>query len=241
MIHFFKRHPKILATMSEKKDGSMRLFHNGLLDKKTAKNRAIFFTKAKIKSDSVVSAYLVNGTKIKIIRNNNKKIISATDVLITKKEGLFIAISAGDCIPMLFYEPKARVVGIAHAGWKGVIKNIVKKTIKKMVKIGGRPRNMLVAMGTGINACHFCIKQDTEKMFKEYADFVFKRNEIISVDLKGIIQKQLLKCGVSQKNFENQNQCTFCNRKKYFSSRRDKSKTGLMIALIGMVDKKYGH
>lgn len=234
-MKFFKKYPEILTIMSEKKDGSMRLFYDGIFDENNAKNRARYFRKIGIKYEDAIAAYLIHGVNVEIIKNSKEKIIPKTDVLITKEKGIYLSVTAADCIPVMFYDAKEKIIGIVHAGWRGIVGEIIKKTINKIIKLGGKIENIMVAMGPGINSCHFSIAEDNLDKFEIYSEFIEKRKDEHFVDLKGIIRKQLFKLGIKEKNIENNNDCTFCNKDKYYSYRREKVKnSGLMVALIGM-------
>ena len=223
--------------MSEKKDGSMRLFYNGVFDENNAKNRGRYFGEIGIKYEDVITAYLINGTNIEIIENNKEKVIPKTDALVTRKKGIYLSATAADCIPVLFYETKFKIIGIAHSGWRGTVSEIAKKTIGKIIELGGKTENIVVAMGPGINRCHFEINDDILDDFANYQEFVEKREGKYFADLKGIIKKQLLEAGIKEENVENNNDCTFCNEDKYYSYRREKVKnSGLMITLIGLTE-----
>ena len=160
MIKFFEKYPEIFAIMSEKKDGTMRIFDNGNLVEENIKNRKRYFKEIGIDFDNVISAYLINGTEIEIIENSKEKIIPKTDALITKEKNIYLSITAADCIPVLFYDFNAKIIGIAHAGWRGTVGGIIKKTIDKIIEFGGNSKNIAVAMGPGINQCHFEINSN---------------------------------------------------------------------------------
>lgn len=235
MLKFFAKYPEIVAVMSDRNDGSMRLFIDGVLDKKFEKNRKKIFKKIGIDYDDVISACLVHKTGVKNIKNNKQKIIPKTDALVSRKKNIFLSVTSADCVPILFYEPRAKIVGIAHAGWRGVVGKIAEKTIEKIVKLGGSAKNIRVAMGPGINKCHFDIGKNMGKKFIPYLELIEKNGDKYFVELKEIIKKQLLHSGITEKNIENKNDCTFCNPKKFFSYRKEQEKNvGLMIILIGI-------
>ena len=58
------------------------------------------------------------------------------DAMVTDRPGLAIAISTADCVPVLFADRKHRVIGAAHAGWKGAFSGIVRNTVEAMLKLG---------------------------------------------------------------------------------------------------------
>ncbi len=231
MLKFFQKFENVTAVMSLKEDGSMKLFKDGDLN---LKNREKFFNKIGISDKNVVSAEIIHGNKAEIILNNNLKMIPGTDALATSEKNIYLSITVADCVPAFFYEPEKKIIAIAHAGWRGIVAGIIGTTFTKILELGSKAENLQVAMGPGINACHFEIKENIVDKFAVYSSYVIKRDNKIFVDLKGILKRQLLNLGVKEENIENNNDCTFENG-KYFSSRRDKPQViEAMIAVIGM-------
>lgn len=233
MIKFFKNFPEITAIMSEKKDGSMKVVKEYDGNYFNIENRKRFLKNNNIGYNSVVFADIVHGNNVEIIRNINE-VIPPSDALITKNKNIFLAIGVADCIPVFLYEEVVGIIGIIHVGWRGVVKEVVKKTIDRIVFLGGEKGNIRISIGPGINGCHFEIKDNILEEFKNYKDFVINKNNKIFVDLKAILMKQLLDCGIVVGNIENDNRCTYCND-NFFSFRRDKSKiVETMMATIGL-------
>jgi polyphenol oxidase len=69
------------------------------------------------------------------------------DAMVTRTEGLAIGITAADCGPILFVDPNARVIGAAHAGWKGALTGIVESTVEAMEKLGAERSGIVAAIG----------------------------------------------------------------------------------------------
>lgn len=230
MLKFFADKKEILAIMSEKPDGSMKIFENGANNE----NRSSFFEKNKINKDDIFSAEIIHGNKVEIVDRNFPKIIKGADALVTR-EKIFLSVTVADCIPIYFYDNKSNVVGIAHAGWRGIIKGIIKNTLDKIVEIGGVNNNIKVILGPGLRACHFEIKKDVLDNFNKWVEFVIRKDDKIFVDLFGIIKKELLNNEVLEKNILDLGECTFDNKEKYFSYRRDRPEiVEAMIAVIGI-------
>ena len=62
------------------------------------------------------------------------------DALVTSDNSLILGITAADCLPIIFYDPKNHVIGIAHAGWKGLVKGVIQNTLNKMIKLGAQKK-----------------------------------------------------------------------------------------------------
>ena len=233
MLEFFTQFPELIVIMSEKEDGSMKIFKDGEIGDINQKNRQIFFEKSGINDNAVISANLVHGNHVEVVAGVDIKIIPETDALITKESKILLAVTIADCVPVFFYEKERGIIALAHAGWRGVVGNILKNTVEEISKIGGDVNNLYVALGPGINECHFEIKEDVLGMFANYSESIVKRDGKIFVNLKGIIIKQLIGLGIKEVNIENNETCTF-EAENLFSYRRSNAQSSdSMIALIG--------
>ena len=69
------------------------------------------------------------------------------DALVTKTPGVALGVSTADCGPVLFVDPEARVIGGAHAGWKGALTGVLESTIAAMEKLGASRNSIIAAIG----------------------------------------------------------------------------------------------
>jgi polyphenol oxidase len=69
------------------------------------------------------------------------------DAIVTATEGLAIGVTAADCGPILLVDPTARVIGAAHAGWKGALTGIVESTVAAMEQLGAERGGIVAAIG----------------------------------------------------------------------------------------------
>lgn len=230
MKRYFENLNGVLAVLSEKKDGSMKIVAVGGNDG----NRESFFAKVGIELQRVVSAGLRNGTNIEIVNGDSPKVVEGVDGLVAKGRNIFLSITVADCIPVFFFEPESEIVAIAHCGWRGIVGGIVKNILDSIKELEGKMDNLKVALGPGIDVCHFEIRKDVLDRFAEYEKYLIKKDGKIFVDLKGIIFEQLVKNGVRKEKIENDGECTF-ESEKYFSFRRDKPEViEAMVAVIGI-------
>lgn len=236
IFSLFEPYPYILAVVSKKKDGSMKLFP----DKRqslTHKNRRHFLEKLDINKERVVSADLEHGNRVRVVSQEDRgKIIPNTDGLITKEESLFLTVTVADCLPVFFLDPEKKVIGIAHAGRRGLVKNILETVVLKFKEIfQSNPEEILVGVGPGISVCHYSVAEEISSPFREISpQVVVTRQGKIFLDLKKTAQIQLMDLGIKKKNIEINPDCTFCLPNKYFSYRRDRpEEIKSMMALIG--------
>ena len=91
----------------------------------------------------------------------------AGDGLITDVPGLLIAVLAADCLPVIVADRRRRAVGVFHAGWRGTVKRIVEKGVGEMRKhFGSDPRNLVAAIGPGVQACCYEVGEEVRGQFE---------------------------------------------------------------------------
>jgi YfiH family protein len=71
----------------------------------------------------------------------------AADAMVTDRAGIALGIITADCAPVLLHDPLARVVGAAHAGWRGAVAGVLQATVAEMVALGAAPGNIHAAIG----------------------------------------------------------------------------------------------
>ena len=124
------------------------------------------------------------------------------DAIVTRTEGLAIGASAADCGPILLVDPKARVIGAAHAGWKGALTGILESAIAAMEKLGGERGRIIAAIGPLIRQPSYEVGHEFVARFIE-ADADNARFFLPSAreghamfDLAGYIRQRLESAGI---------------------------------------------
>src|ERR1700719_5149739 len=124
------------------------------------------------------------------------------DAIVTRTEGLAIGITAADCGPILLVDPNARVIGAAHAGWKGALTGIVESTVEAMEKLGAERGGMVAAIGPLIRQHSYEVGGEFVERFieadAENAPFFIPstREGHAMFDLAGFIRMRLENAGV---------------------------------------------
>ncbi|MEH7272771.1 peptidoglycan editing factor PgeF [Neobacillus vireti] len=162
-----------------------------------------------------------------------------TDGFYTNEEGILLTLCYADCVPLFFISPEHKMIGAAHAGWKGTVNEIAGEMIKKWEREGIAPNEIFVVIGPSI--CEKCyIVNDYVINFVEntLVDVEKKPYNLISVgqytlDLKETNKLILLKTGVPEKNIQISKLCSSCDKTEFFSHRRDQGQTGRMLSYIG--------
>ncbi len=83
------------------------------------------------------------------------------DAMVTRVPGVALGILTADCAPVLFADSKAKVIGAAHAGWKGAKDGVIEATIARMVELGAKPSRIVAAVGP-------CIAQRSYEVGPEF-------------------------------------------------------------------------
>ncbi len=179
------------------------------------------------------------------------------DALITRHRGVALAMSSADCAPLLFYDPVERVLGLAHAGWRGTARGIAAITIHAMgEQFGCSPNNIRVGIGPSIGPCcyevseevrgHFMgqrafdpdpAKANYRKLIRESAVFNMKRihgHDSLRLDLWETNRNQLLMAGVLPGHIESSEVCTSCKKEHFFSHRAEYGKAGRFPTILAL-------
>jgi YfiH family protein len=205
---------------------SLRSFHH-----KRPDDRGGLSALVGLNPNHVVKPKQVHSADVKFVYTSGK--IAATDALISNSNSIVLSIQVADCIPLFLADPLNGVIGLVHAGWRGVEKRIIPDTVNKMVQKGGIRKGIIAFMGPSIRQCCFEIGPEVSKKFP--IDCLINGNRDRSfLDLQRVAINQLLGSQVLEKNILSSEECTKCNPDKYFSYRRSGSKAGRMIGVIGL-------
>ena len=146
------------------------------------------------------------------------------DGMVTNVPGIALGALAADCAPVLFADPEARVIGAAHAGWKGALTGVLEATIAAMATLGARPHRIRAALGPCIGPDAYEVGPEFEARFVEsdrsYARF-FRRSGAMArpyFDLPGFVLARLAASGLD--TVENCTRCTYHDEQSLFSYRR---------------------
>ena len=177
-------------------------------------------------SNSAKNIFLLNqihSNKLVYIDNNYKLTKKPkADAVITIQKNLPIAVLTADCVPILIYDNKKRIVAAIHAGWKGAFKGIIDKVIKFMVKKGCSLKNITAVIGPSISVKNYEVKDDFMKKFikkdKKSLKYFKIENNKLYFDLSQYVYSQILQNKI--KNIDTIKLDTFDIKNKFFSARR---------------------
>jgi hypothetical protein len=221
---------KIQFGFSVRSDGNMRLGGRGY-----SSNRQRYFDQLGIPLDRVVSAGLAQGGQVvRVGVSDGGRVIPDCDGLVTDETGIALTVTAADCLPLYFWDKAKDAVGIAHAGWRGLAKNMPAAMVRTMTtEFGTSPADIKAEIGPHIRACHFKVQDDVAEVFADYQNAIVRRECGKFIDLAKIASTQLAAAGIPAANITANLDCVYCEQDKYFSFRRDRpSEVQAMVAYI---------
>lgn len=165
------------------------------------------------------------------------------DAVATATPGIAAAVSIADCGPVLFADPQARVVGAAHAGWKGAVGGVLDSTLARMEELGARRERVVAAIGPLIRQPSYEVGPD----FIENLTALDAANERFLVaserahharfDLPGYIAARLAQLGVG--TIDDLGLDTYSDEARFYSYRRATHRNepdyGRLVAAITLV------
>lgn len=237
MIRYFQQFPNVLAIFTERNDpgyssGKYNSFNLGLntgdeIDL-VIKNRKTLFKSLGIEQNSIVYGDQIHGNRVTSV--NDPGIIPRCDALVTNKKGLSLVIQVADCACVFFYDPVKSVIALAHSGWRGTLADITTTTLKTMSKnYNSNYRDIHAIISPCISMEKLEIGDDLQRDFPK--QFIkHKGNGKFLYNMKSHIWYQLEKNGL--KNINISQYCTFKEKTRFFSYRRDKEFSGRMMGVI---------
>ena len=155
------------------------------------------------------------------------------DALTSDDPTKVLAIRTADCIPILICTDNGRCVAAIHAGWRGIVAQIIPHAGHEVLRMAGSAgAELLAAIGPCISAAHFEVGLEVIAQFRTRFDDSVIRDDT-HVDLPRAAYLQLVAAGISRDHIDVTDRCTFRDADEFFSHRRDRGITGRMAALIG--------
>jgi len=195
--------------------------HAGLV----AENRARMAAALAVEPHRFLTAYQVHSPDVVVAETPwSSQARPRADANVTRTAGLAIGVSTADCGPVLFADAGARVIGAAHAGWRGALSGVIEATVAAMERLGAARGRIRAALGPMIRQGNYEVGPDFIARFatedKACADFFrpAAREGHALFDLPGYIAARLDRAGVHA--IEDSGLCTYAEPERFFSFRR---------------------
>jgi YfiH family protein len=190
-----------------------------------AENRARMAASLGVAPDRLITAYQIHSPQVVIADKAwPQSERPRADAIVTRTPGLAIGISTADCGPVLLADRQARVIGAAHAGWRGALSGVIEATVAAMETLGAERHRMVAAAGPMIRQPNYEVGQELVDRF--LADDPGNARYFAAgpraghalFDLAGYVMARLRQARVAET--EDIGHCTYADPAQFFSYRR---------------------
>ena len=195
----------------------------GSNDKKKTIQRNLNYVskKMRINSDNLILMHQTHSNKVQEINKKNFRRTVYSDSMITRMNQIALGVVTADCVPILVFDKKNKIIGCIHAGWKGALTDIIKNTILKMKKFNLR-NEIYASVGPCIGKKNYEVDNDFFKKFmlksKKNRKYFSKKNKKKKFfNLREFVSDKLLEMKVK---IDHVNRDTFKETNLFFSYRR---------------------
>ncbi|TAF64419.1 MAG: peptidoglycan editing factor PgeF [Cytophagales bacterium] len=171
---------------------------------------------------------------------NEKNVWAEADAWTTQLRNVALVVQMADCAAVLLYDSEKKAIGIAHAGWRGTVAEIVKNTLQQMKeKYQTNPQNVWAGISPCISVAKYEVGDEVVNTVKEL--FPMEKDNYLwwnentqkyHFDLKKANESQLLAMGVPKTQISISEHCTLTENHLFFSARRDGNASGRILALM---------
>lgn len=162
--------------------------------------------------------------------------LEGVDALLSPLAGCCLAISTADCVPILLYDTRARIVAAIHAGWRGTVAHILSQVLRRMTLLYGiEGKDVKAVIGPSISLQAFEVG---DEVYDQFHSAGFPMNRIARREAKWHInlweanRLQLLDYGVPAESIHTAGICTFTDSDRFFSARKLGIKSGRILTAI---------
>lgn len=169
-----------------------------------------------------VHAGLTHGNRIAVVTAaDGGKVIPATDGLITAEMDIGLVMTAADCLLVTLFDPTRRVIGLAHAGSRGLASGVLTEFVRVWRgTFPTDPADLIGHIGPSICARHYPVDPSFAAAFDAWPMALRPEGKVVHLDLRVIAVAQLTRAGLAPTNIDVDRHCTYEDR-RWFSYRRD--------------------
>ena len=224
-----KKQKQIKHCFFSRKNGFSKGIYKGLncgkgsKDKKDniKKNLNFVAKKMGVKKNKLILMHQTHSNRVVEIRKNNYKKKINADAMITKMNGFAISVLTADCVPIIIYDKRNKIIGCIHAGWKGAFLGIIYNTIKKVKKLNSNNK-IFASVGPCIGEKNYEVDNKFYKKFvsKSWRNKIYFRHKSKTkklFNLRKFVTDKLLRLNVKVDQI---NKDTFAEKSNFFSYRR---------------------
>jgi len=191
-----------------------------------------------VAGDHLISVHQIHSTDV-ISFSKPKAKKPKADAMVTATPGLALSVLSADCQPVLFFDPNARVIGAAHAGWRGALDGVLEATLDAMERLGAQRATTTAVIGPSISQAAYEVGPEflDEFLADDPENSRFFANGIkdrMQFDLPGFGLHRLRQAGIGHAEWTRH--CTYSDADRFYSYRRSvhskQADYGRLIAAI---------
>lgn len=247
----FDAYPNLACLVSTRlggvSTGSLRSlnlsFRTGDTEEAVVENRHRLHTVLGVQAKGIAQAQLVHGNHIEKVTEQAPfdalYTFPSTDGLVTNLRDRPLFIPVADCTAIAFFDPNQQVIGLIHAGWKGVINRIPQRMVETMyTAYGCQPEDIRVGISPGIGPCCYQVREDLVAIFTEALPddasrfFLPQPDDTIHLDMWTALRWELQGVGIVPEHLEVAEICTACHTNEFYSHRAEHGRTGRFACLL---------
>ncbi len=184
------------------------------------KNRQVVCDK--LDAQKLLTLYQIHSNIVIVVDEHTQRV--EADAMVTNHPDIALGILTADCVPVLFYDPTANIIGAAHAGWKGAMSGILENTIRAMIELGADASTIAAAIGPAISQESYEVGEEFYQRFVQHDPqnrifFVPSENtDHYQFNLTGYVHARLKACDIGA--VEHVAYDTLSNEDMFYSYRR---------------------
>ncbi len=204
-------------------------------------SRNRFFNNKGLDLGSVVAGELAHGAEVALVTEGDagrgamdRDWIQGVDGFVTDNPGILLLTTHADCAPLVIYDRTHRILGQAHAGWRGLVSGLIESLVETLKSINGtKPSDLYAWIGPTIRACCYEVDINVADRFPDECRFL--AGDSIRLDLVRYIHRELWRLGFDPDRVTDSGICTSCDM-RFSSFRRDGTETKAMVCVTGIPD-----
>jgi polyphenol oxidase len=187
-----------------------------------AENRRRAATMLGVAPDALATNHQVHGIRVTTLVRPITGERPRADAMVTRERGLALGILTADCVPVLFADGEAGVIGAAHAGWRGALAGVLEATVSAMAALGAEPQRIRSGLGPAIGPASYEVGPEFPAPFLAQdpanARFFVAAGAKFHFDLPGYVRARLSALGLAVINSTGGD--TAADPQRFFSYRR---------------------
>lgn len=205
------------------------------------RNHWLMYETLDVAGSKAVTTWQVHGADVVMATGpvQARRWLAHADGIMTNCPDVPLVMRYADCVPLLFHDSKKKVIGMAHAGWRGTVQGMGANMIKAMQQAyGSNPRDIAVVIGPSISCRHFQVGEEVVEAIEKHfgtSEGLMQRDSsdgTAYVDLWEANRRDVERAGVE--NVEIMGICTYETTADFYSHRAEKGKTGRFGAVLSL-------